>query len=248
LCLLLGRLLSRSSLLGALLLGRLLSRSSLLGALLLRCLLSRSSLLGALLRRCLLSRSSLLGTLLLRRCLLSRGSLLGALLRRCLLSGSSLLGALLRRCLLSGGSLLGALLWLRLLGALLLRRLLLGSRLLGPLLLRLCRGLALFFLLIALRVDGVNRPEKHEQGRNADNSNQLHRNRSPLISLLSKHAGDQPSHPLPLPSPRFVVSPLGTSLCVLARAGPRAGDRASSQRAVDGQATRVQNLPSGMQI
>jgi hypothetical protein len=81
----------------------------------------------------------------------------GALLLRLL--SRSLLGLLLRPLLLSlrGGALL---LWLRLSGR-----------------------LALFFLLIALRISRVDRPEKHEQGSGAENSNKLHRNCSPLISL-----------------------------------------------------------------
>src|ERR1039458_10639277 len=84
-------------------------------------------------------------------------SLLGALLLRLL--SRSLLGLLLRPLLLSLR--LGALLlWLRLSGR-----------------------LALFFLLLGVRISRVDRPEKHEQGSGAENSNKLHRNCSPLISL-----------------------------------------------------------------
>ena len=104
------------------------------------------------------------------------------------------------------------LLWLRLLGPLLLLLFLLrllGSlllllllRLLGPLLrlllllLLLLRWptllpLRLAFLLIALRVRRVNRPEEHKQGSSTDNSNKLHANRPPLTSLLGMHADGQ---------------------------------------------------------
>ena len=95
-----------------------------------------------------------------------------------------LLGPLLLWRLLSPLRLL--LLLLRLLSPLLLRLFL--FRLLGPLLLLLLLpallpfGSALF--LIVLSVRRVNRPEKHEQGSRTDNSNQLHRNRPPLISIL----------------------------------------------------------------
>jgi hypothetical protein len=102
----------------------------------------------------LLLLRSLLRPLLLRLLLLR---LLGALLLR------SLLGALLLRSLLSP--------------LLLLLRLLSGS-LLRPLLLRLPFGLAFF-----LRVRRVNRPEKRKKGSGADNSNQLHCDRPPLLSL-----------------------------------------------------------------
>jgi hypothetical protein len=194
-CLLLGtlRLLvllrSRLGTLGPLL-WRLLSRSGLLGPLLWH-LLSRSGLLGPLLWH-LLSRSGLLGPLLLWR-LLSRSGLLGPLLLW-LLSWSSLLGPLLLR-LLSRSSLLGPLLlWLlsrsSLLGPLLLR-LLSRSGLLGPLLLWLPFGLAFF-----LRVRRVNRPEEHKQGSGTDNSNQLHLNHPPSLSLLCLHSDNQSAEPL----------------------------------------------------
>jgi hypothetical protein len=140
----------------------------LLGAL--RLLLGRLGTLGLLLRRLLLLR--LLGALLLR--LLVRSSLLGALLLR-LLFRSSLLGALLLWLLLRSG----------LLGLLLLR-LLFRSSLRCPLLLRLPFGLAFF-----LRVRRVNRPEKHKQGSRTDNSNQLHCDHPPLLSLLSMHSSGQ---------------------------------------------------------
>jgi hypothetical protein len=141
--------------------------------------------------------------LLLWPLLLSR---LGALLLR-LLSGS-LLGALLLRLL--SGSLLGLLrpLLLNLRGGPLLLWLLLGPLLLWLLLgaLRLCllrgRRLAWPFLLAALRVGRVNRPEKHEQGSRADNANKLHRNRPPLISL-ARYARGRPTrlNPIALPRP-----------------------------------------------
>ena len=184
-CLLLGTLRLLPGRLGTLglllreppLLLRLLSRS-LLRPLLLR-LLSRSLLRPLLLR--LLSRS-LLRPLLLR--LLSRSLLRPLLLR---LLSRSLLRPLLLRLLF--GSLLGPLLlrllFRSLLGPLLLR--LLSRSRLRPLLLRLPLRFAFFFL----RVGRVNRPEQHEQGANADHSNQLHRNSSPLISLLGVHADDQ---------------------------------------------------------
>jgi hypothetical protein len=74
------------------------------------------------------------------------------------------------------------LLLFRLLGPLLL---LLLRRLLGPLLLLLPALLPFrfTFFLIVLRVRGVNRPEEHQQCSGADNSNKLHRNCPPLISL-----------------------------------------------------------------
>jgi hypothetical protein len=125
---------------------------------------------GPLLLR-LLSRSGLLGPLLLR--LLSRSSLLGPLLR--LLSRSGLLGPLLLR-LLSRSGLLGPLLL----------RLLSRSGLLGPLLLWLPLGLAFF-----LRVRRVNRPEEHKQGSGTCNSNQLHPNHPPSLSLLCLHSDNQ---------------------------------------------------------
>ena len=87
----------------------------------------------------------------------------------------------------------------RLLGPLL-RLLLLLFRLLGPLLLLLRLLLLLLpallpfgsgLFLIVLRVGRVNRREKHEQGSRTDNSNQLHRNRPPLISPWSVHANGQ---------------------------------------------------------
>jgi len=139
----------------------------------------------------LLFWSSLLGLPLLR---LLFGSLLRPLLLRLL--SRSLLGLPLLRLLF--GSLLRLLL-LRLLsrsllGLPLLR--LLSRSLLGPLLLRLPLSFAFFFL----RVGRVNRPQQHEQDANADHSNQLHRNRSPLISLLSVHADDQ-SAPIDVPTP-----------------------------------------------
>jgi hypothetical protein len=85
------------------------------------------------------------------------------------------------------------LLLLRLLSPLLLLLLL---RLLGPLLLLLLLlPTPLLFrfalLLIVLRVRRIKRPEKHKQGSGADNSNQLHRNRPPLISRLGLHANGQ---------------------------------------------------------
>jgi hypothetical protein len=151
-------------------------------------LLSRS-LLGLPLLRLLFR--SLLRQLLLR--LLSR-SLLGLPLLRLL--SRSLLGLPLLWLLF--GSLLGLpLLWL-LFGSLLglpLLRLLSRSRLRLPLL-RLPLRLAFFFL----RVGRVNRPEQHEQGANADHSNQLHRNSSPLLSLSGMHADDQ-SAPDDVPTP-----------------------------------------------
>jgi hypothetical protein len=52
--------------------------------------------------------------------------------------------------------------------------------------------------LIVLRVGRVNRPEKHEQGSRTDNSNQLHRNRPPLVSILGMHA-DRQSAPNDVP-------------------------------------------------
>jgi hypothetical protein len=81
---------------------------------------------------------------------------------------------------------LGALLLLlrSLLSALLLR--LLSRSLLRPLLLRLPFGLAFF-----LRVRGVNRPEKRKKGSGADNSNQLHCDCPPLLSLWAMHSDGQ---------------------------------------------------------
>jgi hypothetical protein len=157
----------------------------------LRLLPGRLGTSGLLLRRPLLLM--LLNPLLLWLPLL-RG-LLGLPLLR-LLFWSSLLGLPLLRLLF--GSLLRPLL-LRLLsrsllGLPLLR--LLSRSLLRPLLLRLPLSFAFFFL----RVGRVNRPQQHEQDANADHSNQLHRNRSPLISLLSVHADDQ-SAPIDVPTP-----------------------------------------------
>jgi hypothetical protein len=108
------------------------------------------------------------------RLLPGRLGTLGLLLREPLLL--SLRGGPLLLRLLSRSSLLGPLLL----------RLLLRS-LLGPLLLRLPFGLALFFL----RVRGVNRPEKHKQGSGTDNSNQLHCDRPPLLSLSGMHSSGQ---------------------------------------------------------
>jgi hypothetical protein len=127
--------------------------------------------LGPLLWR-LLSWSGLLGPLLWR--LLSRSGLMGPLLWR-LLSRSGLMGPLLWR-LLPRSSLLGPLLL----------RLLSRSGLLRPLLLRLPFGLAFF-----LRVRRVNRPEESKQGSGTDNSNQLHLNHPPSLSLLCLHSDNQ---------------------------------------------------------
>jgi hypothetical protein len=140
----------------------------LLGAL--RLLPGRLGTLG-LLRRQPLLLSLRGGPLLLR--LLSRSGLLGPLLLR-LLSRSSLLGPLLR--LLSRSGLLGPLLL----------RLFSRSGLLGPLLLWLPFGLAFF-----LRVRRVNRPEEHKQGSGTCNSNQLHPNHPPSLSLLCLHSDNQ---------------------------------------------------------
>jgi hypothetical protein len=222
---LLGALLLRllfRSLLRPLLL-RLLSRSGLLRPLLLR-LLSRSGLLRPLLLR-LLFRSGLLRPLLLR--LLFRSGLLRPLLLR-LLFRSSLLRPLLLRLLSRSGLLRPLLL-----------RLLFRSGLLRPLLLRLPCGLALFFL----RVCRFCRPEEHKQGSRTDNSNQLHRNRPPSLSLLG----------MVVRSMADVFFAILFSCCkyrvfVSARAGPSSGDRARMHRGGDGQAAWVQNLPSGMQI
>ena len=150
----------------------------------LRLLPARLGTLGLLLWRSLLL--SLLGPLLLRS--LPRSSLLGPLLWR-LLSWSGLLGPLLWR-LLSRSGLMGPLLWRllprsSLLGPLLLR-LLSRSGLLRPLLLRLPFGLAFF-----LRVRRVNRPEESKQGSGTDNSNQLHLNHPPSLSLLCLHSDNQ---------------------------------------------------------
>jgi hypothetical protein len=133
----------------------------------------------------------LLGPLLLLLFLLR---LLGSLLLLLLLR---LLGPLLLLLLRLLGPLLLLLFLLRLLGSLLLL-----LRLLGPLLrlllllLLLLRWptllpLRLAFLLIALRVRRVNRPEEHKQGSSTDNSNKLHANRPPLTSLLGMHADGQ---------------------------------------------------------
>jgi hypothetical protein len=213
----------------ALLLGRLRS----LCLLLLRPLLLNLRLGALLLRSLLLNLRG--GALLLWPLLLSlRG---GALLLWPLLLSLRGGALLLRPLLLSlrGGALLLRLLSRSLLGALLLRllfRSLLGLLLLRPLLLSLRGGalllsgrLALFFLLIALRVSRVDRPEEHEQGSGADNSNKLHRNRSPLISLLGKHADYQS-----VPDCRAGVS----QRCVTAPPGALS----------DEPDTQVQNLPS----
>ena len=136
----------------------------------LRLLPARLGTLGLLLWRSLLL--SLLGPLLLRS--LPRSSLLGPLLWR-LLSRSGLMGPLLWR-LLPRSSLLGPLLL----------RLLSRSGLLRPLLLRLPFGLAFF-----LRVRRVNRPEESKQGSGTDNSNQLHLNHPPSLSLLCLHSDNQ---------------------------------------------------------
>ena len=167
-------LLGRLGTLGLLLLWRSLLLN-LRGPLLLR-LLPRSSLLRPLLLLRLLSWSSLLGPLLLWRLLPWSGLLRPLLLWR-LLSRSGLLGPLLLWRLWS---------WSGLLGPLLLWRLLSRSGLLGPLLLRLPFGLAFF-----LRVRRVNRPEEHKQGSGTDNSNQLHPNHPPSLSLLCLHSDNQ---------------------------------------------------------
>jgi hypothetical protein len=56
--------------------------------------------------------------------------------------------------------------------------------------------------LIVLRARKANRPEKHEQGSRADNSNKLHRYRPRLISL-ARYARRRPMRPnhVPLPWP-----------------------------------------------
>ena len=194
----------------ALLLGRLGTLCLLLGPLLLRLLgplLLLLRLLGPLLLLLRLLSPLLLLLRLLSSLLLLLRLLSPLLLPLRLLGPLLLLLRLLSSLLLLLRLLSPLLLPLRLLGPLLLllrllSPLLLLLRLLGPLLLWLlsCR-LALFFLLIALRVGRVNRPEKHEQGSGTDNSNKLHRNRSPLISLLSVHADDQ-SAPNDVPPPR----------------------------------------------
>ena len=184
----------------------LLGRLGTLCLLLLRLLLLR--LLGPLL---LLLRRLLGPLLLLLRRLLS--PLLLLLLRR-------LLSPLLLLRLLCPLLLLLLLLLLRLLCPLLLvlrgllgPRLLLLRGLLGPrlLLLLLLLPFRLALFLIALRVGRVNRPEKQKQGSGTDHSKKLHRNRSPLISLLGMHANDQsaPNH-APLPNrPNVFLCPRG---------------------------------------
>ena len=160
--------------------------------------------------------------------LLSLLRLLIPLRLRLLLSLLRLLGPLRLRLLL-----------FRLLSPLRLRLLLFLFRLLGPLLLRLLLlllpallpfGSALF--LIVLRVGRVNRPEKHEQGSRTDNSNQLHRNRPPLISILGVHADGQSA-------PNDVRGLNG--------AAPD-GARVPKRRCGVGQDAQVQNLLQGMQI
>jgi hypothetical protein len=146
--------------------------------------------------------------LLLRRLLCPLLLLLGWLLCPLLL----LLGWLLCPLLLLLGWLLCPLLlllgWLLCpLLLLLLRRLLcpllLLGRLLGPLLLLLL-PFRLALLLFILRVRRVNRPKKHEQASDTDHSNQLHRTRSPLISLLRVHADNQSApNNVPLRRPRL---------------------------------------------
>jgi hypothetical protein len=163
-------------------------------------------LLGPLL---LLLLRRLLGPLLLLLLLRLLGPLLLLLLLLRLLSPLRLPLLLLLLRLL--GPLLLRLLLFRLLSPLLLRLLLLLFRLLGPLLLLLLPALLPFgsaLFLIVLRVRRVNRPEKHEQGSRTDNSNQLHRNRPPLVSILGMHAdrqsapNDVPLLRLPRPRPR----------------------------------------------